>query len=83
MAFSSTVTSKTNLGAVSLIYGTYTQADGDSGGTITTGFGTVIAFGAMITGQLDATEPKYSESGGTVTLVTGNGVDGSWWAIGK
>lgn len=83
MAFTYTVTSKENLGSVSLIYGTYTSAAGDSGGTITTGFGAVVAFGTVPTGAVEETLPKYSVSSGVVTLVLNDNSDGNWFAIGK
>lgn len=83
MAFAYEITKRENVGSMHMLYGTFTNAETDSGGTIATGFGTVQAFGAIPTGQVDASAVKYSESSGTVTLVTGNGVDGNWFAIGK
>lgn len=58
--------------------GTYTQASGDTGGNISTGLKTIVAFFA--TGALG-----WSNSSGTVTLLTSNPgatVTGSWMAIG-
>ncbi len=83
MAFSFTVTSKENLGSVNLLYGTYTNTSTDSGGAITTSMGSVIGFGTVPTGAVGEPIPKYSVSGGVVTLVTVNGSSGNWFAIGK
>lgn len=83
MAFSYAITGRENVGSITMLYGTYTNTDTDSGGTITTGFGTVMSFSTIPTGQVDAVAPKYSESGGVITVVTGNGVDGNWVAMGK
>jgi hypothetical protein len=83
MAFAYTVSGRENLGSINVIYGTYTNTDTDSGGSITTGMGLVAGFGVVPTGQVDMHMPKYSVSGGVVTLVTGNGDDGNWYAMGK
>lgn len=83
MAFSFTVTSRENLGSVNLIYGTYINNAGDTGGSITTGFGNVVGFGIVPTGAVEETLPKYSVSSGVVTLVMNDNADGNWFAIGK
>jgi hypothetical protein len=83
MAFSSTVTSRENLGSVNMLYGTYTNGTADSGGTITTGFGVIVMFGTVPTGAVEETMPKYAVSAGVVTLVTNNGSAGNWFAVGK
>ncbi len=82
MAFSFAISGRENLGSVNMLWGTFTQGSTDSGGDITTGMSGVMAFGAIPT-NVDSFQPKYSASGGTVTLVTGNDVDGNWFAIGK
>lgn len=83
MAFSSSITGSTVIGDRRIIFGTFSQADTDSGGDISTGYGVVNACGVIPTGQVDSDMPKYTISGGTITVVTGNGVDGNWWAVGK
>ena len=81
MAFASTITGSTVMGNVRFVYGTFTNAAADNGGDIETGGGTVLGFGTVPTSDVDAAPPKYSASSGTVTLVTGYGVDGNWFAF--
>ena len=83
MAFSYTVSDNTVYGNHRVVTGTFTNSDTDSGGDITTGLDYIFGFSYVITGQVGATMPKYSASGGTVTLTTDNGVDGNWIAFGK
>ena len=82
MAFASTVTGNTVYGNHRVVTGTFTNGETDAGGSITTGLDYVFGFSYTVTGQVGATMPKYSVSGGTVTLVTDNGVDGNWIAFG-
>ncbi len=83
MAFSSSISGRENIGSINMLWGTFTNTDTDSGGTIDTGMSAVMGFMTISTGQVDASQSKYSASGGTVTLVTQNGVDGNWVAMGK
>lgn len=83
MAFSFTVSGRENLGSVTLLYGTYTSAAGDSGGSITTGFGAVMAFSYVPNGAVEEGNCKYSQSSGVVTVVLPDNSDGNWMAIGK
>lgn len=71
------------IGSVRLVHGTFTNTDTDSGGAIDTGLSSIIAADVFSTSHLGAGSSKFTVSGGTITLVTGNGVDGGWWAIGK
>ena len=78
MAFASTVKANTVFGNKRIAFGQFTQASGDTGGAITTGFGNIDFF-----------EASYSTSNvdtdGVVTIVTANpGTDqtGYWMAIG-
>lgn len=83
MAFTSAVTDTTIIGNMRKTYGTYANADDTTnGGTITTQLSTVRAFGTVPTTNVDELMPKYSVSGGTVTLVTAYGSGGNWWAEG-
>lgn len=82
MAFASTVSGNSVHGNHRVVWGTFTNTDADSGGDIDTGLDTVFGFMLIPTSHLGSTQPKYSASGGTVTLVTDNGVDGNWYAIG-
>lgn len=82
MAFSSSVTTSTIAGNKRLVFGTFTNADTDSGGSITTGLKVVDWFGLFPTSHVGATDAKVTISAGTVTLVTDNGLDGTWMAIG-
>ena len=78
MAFASTKTKVDVIGSHRVAYGTFSQASGDTGGTIATGLRTLENF--QMTGALNATF-----SGGTVTVVTadpGAAQAGYWTAIG-
>ena len=86
MAFSASTTTAPGpdvLGSSRLISGTFTNTDTDSGGDITTGFSVIIACGVHYTSHISGAMPKFTVSGGTITIVTSNGVDGAWWAIGR
>lgn len=86
MAFSASTTTAPGpdvLGSSRLISGTFTNTDTDSGGAITTGFSVIIACGVFHTSGINNADPKFTVSGGTITIVTSNGADGSWWAIGR
>jgi len=82
MAFSSTISGRSVHGNHRVVWGTYANTDTDSGGTIDTGLDTIFGFSAIPTGHVGTTNPKYSASAGTVTLVTDNGSDGNWYAFG-
>lgn len=82
MAFVDTVSGRTVYGNHRVVWGTYAQGETDAGGDIETGMDVVYGFSTVPTGQVGSTAPKYSVSGGTVTLVTDNGVDGNWIAFG-
>jgi len=86
MAFSGSVTGgqggSTVMGNKRWKFGTYTNAEADSGGAITTGLSAIVACGVYPTSHVDNNMPKFTVSGGIITLVTDNGQDGNWWAIG-
>lgn len=72
------------VGPYKLISGTFTQVAGDVGGSITTGLNALAAWGAAnTTSHIGAPTPKITVSGGTITLVTGDGISGQWFAIGR
>lgn len=78
MAFASSITNRTVFGNMRVHIGTFTQASGDTGGSITTGLRDVLFFNCMAATNL-------SESSGVVTVTTANpGTDqaGYWAAIG-
>lgn len=83
MAFSYSVTRATVIGDQRMVVGTFTNTDTDSGGAISTGLGLVNGFEIVNTSHVGATVPKHTISGGTVTIVTDNGMDGQWIAVGK
>jgi hypothetical protein len=83
MAFTTTVTDVTVVGNRRLVTGTLTQAAGDSGGTISTGLSAIDFFDFNTTSHVGSTKVKYTISGGDVTLVIPNDVDGLWMAIGR
>jgi len=89
MAFTSTIDSRPHIiGDLIMLTGTYTNAGGgDTGGDILLASHLSKVFAAgnngnaasapVHTTEIDATVPT------TITLVTGGGIDGTWWAIGK
>lgn len=79
MAFAATVKFNTVFGNKRIAVGQYTQASGDTGGAIVTGFSSLDYFSAT-------NETKSTDAAGTVTIVTPNpGADqlGFWMAIGS
>lgn len=85
MAFSAAVTDVVNIGSRRLAFGTYTNAAADSGGTITTGLKTVQCFISNESSHLGGESPKVtknSPAAGQVAIVTSDGTDGEWIAIG-
>lgn len=82
MAFAAAVTDQTVYGNHRVVVGTYTNGEADSGGAITTGLNYIFEFNTTVTGHVGATLPKVTISGGTATLVTDNGADGTWVARG-
>jgi hypothetical protein len=82
MAFASTVSNRSIHGNHRVVWGTYTNGANDSGGDINTGLDAVFGFSMISTGMVGTTVPKYSVSGGTVTVITDNDSDGNWFAFG-
>jgi hypothetical protein len=83
MAFSSALTSVTVMGNKRVIYGTYTNASGDTGGAIVTGLLHVDNFESTCTSHVGAPMPEVvSNSLGTVTILTGDSNCGTWKAEG-
>ena len=79
MSFAATITHTDIFGGKRVSYGKFTQASGDAGGAITTGFSGVDTFQA--TGALTAVDAS-----GVVTITTANpGADqiGYWFAVAK
>lgn len=88
MSFASTITTSPatgEIGHLRLVAGTFTQAGGDTGGTISTGLSVVVACDTTPTSGVTADQTAVSASGGTLTLTTTSGTPtaGTWWAIGK
>lgn len=86
MAFSTTTTTAPGpavVGPYKLITGTFTNATGDVGGAISTGLNAIVACDVFITSHIGSQNPKFTVSGGTITIVTEDGADGNWWAIGR
>jgi len=71
-----------SLGNARMRTGTFTNGAGETGGAITTGLNGIFAAGTECNSHVGTTVPKYTRSSGTLTLVTGEHVDGQWWAIG-
>ena len=89
MAFTYTVNDDVNFGGARIVSGTYTSADGSTGGDVKTGMTTVIAFvmtpyGSSVVanqGAINETFPLNNVDG-AVTIVTTANESGSWVAMG-
>lgn len=87
MAFAYSITGQTVFGNKRIVYGTYTNAGGDTGGDIATGLTNCEAIFLQPTGSaVNANAPVANETfpvaGGAVTIVTDNGADGQFMAFG-
>jgi TPP-dependent indolepyruvate ferredoxin oxidoreductase alpha subunit len=82
MSFAYAVTDRTVYGNHRVVSGTFTNAEADSGGAISTGLDYVAGFSCVPTSHVASTMPKVTASAGTITIVTDNGVDGNWIAFG-
>ena len=87
MAFAYTITSQTYFGNKKVVYGTFTNGAGDSGGDIVTGLTNCDLLTLQSTGSaVIATAPVVNETfpvaGGSVTIVTAANEDGVWVAYG-
>lgn len=86
MAFSYTITSQTVFGDKRVVYGTFTNAGGSSGGDIETGLRIVDQMILQHTGSAVVTDaPIVNETmpcTGTVTIVTVADKSGTFLAIG-
>ena len=87
MTFSSTQTGSAVVGDRRKVWGTFTNAAGDTGGDITTGLGVVDTFSHEVKGSSSGSAISVNEtfplSGGVVTIVTSDGTVGYWEAWGK
>lgn len=90
MAFASAVTGVNYFGNKKIVWGTYTNGSGDTGGDIATGLSTVDYLDLQSKGSsVIATAPVVNEtfplsnSTGAVTVVTADNEDGYWFAFGN
>ena len=87
MAFASAITGYSKSGDKRVVYGTYTNGSGDTGGDVNTGL-TVCEFitfthkGTAVSASPVTLNETLPCSGSTVTIVTDDGVDGYWKAEG-
>jgi len=86
MAFAYTVVKRISLGNAVGVIGTWTNGAGDGGGDIYTSLSRVEGLwlqpnGAAVIGNQVVTNETFPCSDG-VTIVTNNGDDGHWFAIG-
>lgn len=86
MAFESTIDTRPNtMGNLMMITGTFTNGGSDGGGDIDVSgiLADVIAAGAN-GNAAGATDMEIDgTTSTTLTLVTANGLDGTWWAMGN
>ena len=86
MAFTPTTLGSGTLGpqGMKMVWGTFVNTDGSTGGDIETGFAFVAAFVITPTSHVGTQYPKYTfaTSDGTVTLLTSADMDATWFALG-
>jgi len=83
MAVTITVTKKESVGSLFKVYGTFTSAKGDQTLTLNNavhGLNRVVDFGVLLTGVFEPTQPKITNSTGTLTAVWQDtlGASGTW-----
>ena len=86
MAFAyTTLGLSTGAGSMCRTWGTFTNASGDSGGTINTGLSNVVSVDLTVTSHYNAAKPKVTitTSSPSVTVVTGDANSGNWVAFGN
>ena len=71
-----------------IAYGRYTNAGGDTGGEVTTGMAYIETFhlthtGAAVATNSPAANETFPLAKGAVTIVTDDGSDGVWLALGR
>lgn len=83
MAFAYAVTKKVNVSrSKCIVWGTFTNGTADAGGDIVTGLTYCDFFIPSVNSHLGTEDIKHTLSGGTATIVTSEGADGTWFAIG-
>lgn len=70
------------VGNLRIVFGTYTNAAGSTGGAIVTGLNEIFYFNSNCMTSQSGTVNKAAISGGTVTLTNVSNEDGQWMAIG-
>lgn len=83
MTFANAVSGSTVFGDLRFKYGTFTNGAQDTGGAISTGLSAIFAYGVHVDSHVGSNQPKCTINGGTLTIVTEEGADGRWWAVGK
>lgn len=86
MAFTPVTDGSGTLGpqGMKVVWGTFTNTDGSTGGNVETGFASIIAFVVTPTSHVGTQYPKYTftTSDGTVTILCSSDVDATWFAVG-
>jgi len=84
MAFAYTVSGRDRVGRRWRTWGTWTNGAADSGGNIVTGLRTVETANIGVSSHLGTEIPKMTlnSTAGYITLVTSEGADGYWEAVG-
>jgi len=88
MTFSVNNDGKFVCGSKEVSYGRFTNAGGDTGGEVTTLMSSVDTFmlqhtGSAVTTNAPVANETFPLAKGAVTIVTDDGEDGLWIAIGK
>jgi len=85
VAFTSAVDDVVVAGSRRIAFGTFTNASGDSGGTIKTGLKYCNTFVYSATSHLGGEQVKVTKNSvtpGDVLIVTSDNIDGDWVAFG-
>jgi hypothetical protein len=87
MAFASAITGQTYFGNKKIVFGTYTNAGGDTGGDIVTGLINCEGLflqpkGAAVIANAAVVNETFPVAGGSITIVNTADEDGTWMAIG-
>lgn len=86
MSFTSTISGRGKLMNQWITWGTFTNGSTDAGGEISTGLSLVDTCQITVTSHLGSEVPKVtknSSSSGEITIVTSDGCEGEWLAIGR
>lgn len=88
MAFESAIIKESVFGDMRIRIGTYTNGSGDTGGEIVTGLTNcdyieLQPIGSAVIATQSVVNETFPLASGSITVVTADNEDGTWFAIGK